>query len=72
MAVAEGISDALVSILAIKVSGLDSEDIVMDIGSMGGDHAKAADECEVTRPSMDTECADAARSCPAKGDMQMD
>ena len=44
MAVAEGISDALASILAIEVSGLDGEDITMDIGSMGGDHTKAADE----------------------------
>ncbi|KIM56174.1 hypothetical protein SCLCIDRAFT_29802 [Scleroderma citrinum Foug A] len=72
MAAVEGISDALASILAIKVSSPDGEDITMDIGSMEGDHAKAAEECEVTRPSMDIERSDAARSCPAKGDMQID
>ena len=72
MAAAKGISNALASIPAIKVSSPDGEDIAVDIGSMGEDHAKAANECEVTRPSMDTERANAARSCPAKGDMQMD
>lgn len=72
MAMAGCIPDTSANIPAIEVSGPDGEDITMNMGNMGEDHANGSEEGEVARPSMDVECSDAAHSGDAEGDMQMD